>query len=124
MSAKVEITPSKTIKETVAQNMNINRYVNGIDPVYNINLTYGENEFLATDDGVKTRLLSSGMNSKSITLPPEKVLEFFNKAVMYDGKNTTLGELLATLMDEVIAEDLKNPSPSNIGPIVPPVIQI
>ena len=122
MAAKVEVTASKTVKETVAQNLSINRYVMGLEPSYNINLTYCDNEYLADEAGTKTRLISSGQNQKNVYFNQEKVAGFYSTPLKKaDGTVTTLGELLAELMDEAIKYDLENPAPVN-PMMLPPVV--
>lgn len=121
MAAKVVTTQSNIQTETVAHNLTISRTYNvapgvpaGIDPIYYIGLSYGDNEFLVDSEGKRTRLISQGLNGKNIFLTNEQVGTLFMTPIKKaDGTDTVLGELLAELMDAVIVEDLNKPVTPN-----------
>lgn len=124
MAAKIITTQSNIQVETVAQNFSISRTYQGnpgishleqsiLTLLYNVNLSYGDNEFLLDSEGNRTRILSQNRNSKYITLTQEKISAFMLKSIVVDGVITTLGDLLANLMDAEIIEDMNKPEVSN-----------
>jgi hypothetical protein len=117
MAALTEVSNAKILKEIVAYSLNINRSImpGTVDAHYNINMAYGPVEFYVDDAGNKTKLLSFGGNAgpngevKNITMTAQKVGEMFMKPVTVDGVATTLGELLADMMDAEIRIALNLP---------------
>lgn len=70
--------------------------------VFSISMMYGDCDYLLNDAGDKVRLLTQGMKVKNVSLKPEEVAAFFVKPITVEGKETVLGEYLASLMDAAI----------------------
>jgi hypothetical protein len=119
MAAKQVITTGSILIETVAQGLNIQRYVrsDNLQVQYNVTLPYCDYQFLLDDAGNKIQVVNQNTNQKNIYFTPEKVGLFMLNPITVAGVDTTLGEYLANLMDAEILEDLNKPAPA--APVVP-----
>ena len=134
MAAKETTTTSQILTETAAINLTILRSVAnpptampGSDltnstplvSTYNINMAYGDNEYMLDASGNKVRLLSQNQNQGWINFNPAQVASFFTTQITPAGASTpvNLGDYLGSLMDAAIQADITAKAAAPAAPV-------
>ena len=126
MSVNITIESFPTLKETVATQLQIYRNLNPqtLDGDYSITLRYATHYYSIDSDNKPLGIIAVSQEpSGCITLQGQEMEFFFNTPLKnVDGSDTTLGIVLARLMDERIDKALIPVDPCPPCPAAIPVV--
>ena len=126
MSVNITIESLPTLKETVATQLQIYRNLNPqtLDGDYSVMLRYATHYYSVDSDNKPLGIVAVSQDpSGCITLQGQEMEFFFNTPLKnVDGSDTTLGIVLARLMDERIDKALIPVDPCPPCPAAIPVV--